>query len=98
MRVIDKINAADGSGFEKDIDELVCHHGGKSLVATDSYERAIRETDVTYILVATPSNDDDHFSIAFLEQAFRSLAQPRDNPAIPSLAWGMKVGAGAIML
>ena len=31
--LVDKINAADGSGFEKDIDELVCRYGGKSLVA-----------------------------------------------------------------
>jgi UDPglucose 6-dehydrogenase len=72
--LVDKINAADGSGFEKDIDELVCRYGGKSLVATDSHERAIRETDVTYALVATPSNDDGHFLNTFLEQAFRSLA------------------------
>jgi len=73
--LIDKINAADGSGFEKDIEEQVCRYGGNSLIATDSHERAIRETDVTYVLVATPSNDDGHFSNAFLEQAFRSLAE-----------------------
>jgi len=73
--LVEKINAADGSGFEKDIDELVCRHGGKSLLATDSHERAIRETDVTYILVATPSTDEGHFSNTFLEQAFRSLAE-----------------------
>src|SRR5215471_18645366 len=73
--LIDKINAADGSGFEKDIDELVCSHGGRTLVATDSHARAILETDVTYVLVATPSNDQGHFSNSFLEQAFRSLAE-----------------------
>jgi UDPglucose 6-dehydrogenase len=74
-KLVDKINAADGSGFEKDIDDLVRCYGGKSLIATGSHERAIRETDVTYILVATPSNDQGHFSNTFLEQAFRSLAE-----------------------
>ena len=73
--LVDKINAADGSGFEKDISERVCRHGGRFLVATGSHERAIRETDVTYVLVATPSNDEGHFSNTFLEQAFRSLAE-----------------------
>jgi len=73
--LVDKINAADGSGFEKEINELVCRYGGKSLMATDSHERAIRETTVTYLLVATPSNDDGHFSNTYLEQAFRSLAE-----------------------
>src|SRR5215472_5410273 len=73
--LIDRINAADGSGFEKDIDELVCRYGGKSLVATGAHERAIRESDVTYVLVATPSNDQGHFSNTFLEQAFWSLAE-----------------------
>jgi len=73
--LINKINAADGSGFEKDINELVGRHGGSSLIATHSHERAIRETDVTYVLVATPSDDQGHFSNTFLEQAFRSLAE-----------------------
>ena len=73
--LIDKINAGDGSGFEKGIDELVRRYGGRSLIATDSPERAIRETDVTYVLVATPSNDDGNFSNKYLEQAFRSLAE-----------------------
>jgi len=73
--LIDKINAADGSGFESAIDVLVSRHGGTSLVATNQHERAIRETDVTYVLVATPSNDDGNFSNTFLEQAFRSLAE-----------------------
>ena len=73
--LVDKINAGDGSGFERDIDELVARHGGKSLVATDSHERAIRETDVTYALVATPSNDEGHFSNIYLERAFQNLAK-----------------------
>src|SRR3974390_1728482 len=73
--LINKINAADGSGFEKDINELVGRHGGSSLIATHSHERAIRETDVTYVLVATPSKDDGNFSNTFVEQAFRSLAE-----------------------
>jgi UDPglucose 6-dehydrogenase len=73
--LVDKINAADGSGFEKGIGELVRRYGGTSLIATDSHERAIRETDVTYVLVATPSKDDGHFSNTFVEQAFRSLAE-----------------------
>jgi len=73
--LIKKINAADGSGFETDIDGLVSRFGGKSLVATDSHEMAIRETDATYVLVATPSNEAGHFSTKFLEQAFRSMAE-----------------------
>jgi len=81
--LVNKINAADGSGFEKDIDVLVGRYGGKSLVATDSHERAIRKTDVTYVLVATPSNDEGHFSNTFLEQAFRSLARSLANESKP---------------
>jgi UDPglucose 6-dehydrogenase len=81
--LVDKINGADGSGFEKDIDELVRRYGGTSLIATGSHERAIRETEVTYVLVATPSNDEGHFSNAFLEQAFRSLAENLANDSKP---------------
>src|SRR5579864_8039679 len=96
--LIDKINAADGSGFEKDIDELVCRYGGKSLIATVSHERAIRETDVTYLLVATPSNDQGHFSNSFLEQAFRSLAESlaADSKPYHLFVVGSTVTPGAI--
>ena len=54
---------------------MLAQHGGKALRATRSHKEAIEQTDVTWVLVATPSNPDGSFSNRFVESALRSLAE-----------------------
>jgi UDPglucose 6-dehydrogenase len=53
---------------------LISKHGGQRLSATKDHTRAIAETDVTFILVATPSDDDGAFMTTYLESALSGLA------------------------
>ncbi|MCS6801251.1 MAG: nucleotide sugar dehydrogenase [Chloroflexota bacterium] len=75
QRVVDHVNAGTAPWFEPGLDELLARHGGKRLRATTSHQRAIDETEVTIVLVATPSNPDGSFSNRFVEAALRSLGE-----------------------
>lgn len=75
QRVVDHVNAGTAPWFEPGLGELLAHHGGKRLRATTSHQQAVDETDVTIVLVATPSNPDGSFSNRFVEAALRSLGE-----------------------
>ena len=48
--------------FENGLDKLLSEVGGKTLIATNDYDDAISKSNLTYILTATPSNQDGSFS------------------------------------
>lgn len=73
--VIDQVNSGTAPFFEPGLSELLAKHGGKTLRATREHSRAIRETDTTVILVATPSKPDGSFSNEYVESALTSLAE-----------------------
>jgi UDPglucose 6-dehydrogenase len=73
--VVDHVNRGIAPWYEPGLAELLAQHGGKALRATRSHKQAIEETDVTWVLVATPSNPDGSFSNRFVESALRSLAE-----------------------
>jgi UDPglucose 6-dehydrogenase len=72
--LVDMINSGKSPGVETEMSELVFRHGGKNLRATLQHQEAIDLTDITYLLVATPSTADGHFSNAYVESALEALA------------------------
>ena len=74
-RVVNLVNQGRAPWFEPGLDDLLARNAGKRLRATTEHARAIEETDVTIVLVATPSNLDGTFSNRFIEAALRSLAE-----------------------
>jgi UDPglucose 6-dehydrogenase len=73
--VVDAVNRGESPIPEPGLDELIALYGGKQLVATLDHGRAIRETDITYILTATPSNPDGSFSNRHVEAALTALSK-----------------------
>jgi UDPglucose 6-dehydrogenase len=57
---------------EPGLQELI-NTAGKRLRATLSHEEAITKSDVTFVLVATPSNSDGSFSNGYVESTLKSL-------------------------
>lgn len=81
--VVDAVNGGRSPLVEPQMEELMRTHGGKTLVATLEHARAIAETDITIILVATPSNHDGSFSNRCVEQALASLGEALRGSAKP---------------
>lgn len=74
-KVVSDVNRGTSLYLEPGLDSLMAEHGGKSLRATVHHREAIETTDVTFVLVPTPSNPDGSFSNRFVEAALRSLGE-----------------------
>jgi UDPglucose 6-dehydrogenase len=72
--VVKSINDGISPIIETRLQEFISKAGNK-LKATQNYEEAINETDVTFIMVSTPSNPDGSFSNGYIESALKSLAE-----------------------
>jgi UDPglucose 6-dehydrogenase len=73
--VVDAVNEGRSLFPEPGLPALLLKHGGNTLKATISHGEAIESTDITFILVATPSEPDGSFSNKFVESALKSLAE-----------------------
>lgn len=73
-KVVNSINNGVSPIVEPRLQEFVSQAGSK-LRATQSYEEAIDRTDITFIMVSTPSNPDGTFSNRYAESALKSLAE-----------------------
>lgn len=73
-RIVQSINNGQATVIEPGLQEIITRVGRK-LKATQSHAEAILETDITCILVATPSEPEGNFSNRHLEAAFHSLAE-----------------------
>ncbi len=74
--VVDALNQGRTMLCEPALPELVAEFGGKALRATLSHPEAIEQTDVSCIMVHTPSDDDGHFSNLYVRRALESLGKP----------------------
>lgn len=74
-RVVQEVNRGRAPWFEKGLDDLLASNVGRRLFATTEHAQAIESTDLTIVLVATPSNSDGNFSNRFVEAVLRSLAE-----------------------
>ena len=73
--LIQLVNSGKSTEVEPELRDLMAKHGGKTLVATSSYQDAIDQSNITFVLVATPSDRHGHFSNGFLKRAMQSLAE-----------------------
>lgn len=72
-QVVDSINQGVATVVEPGLQELIAG-AGRRLRATRNHEEAIGKTDVTFLLLPTPSDPDGNFSNRYLESALKSLA------------------------
>ena len=77
--VVNKINRGVTPWFEPQLQEFLTKHGGKTLQATTHHREAIEKSNITFVLVATPSNQDGSFSNRFIESALKSLSEALRN-------------------
>ena len=75
---VDAINEQKAPVEEPRLQELISASCGR-LTATDDFEQIINETDITFIIVPTPSRPDGHFSDKFLLDVLKSLCKPFQN-------------------
>lgn len=73
-RLVDAVNSGECPLVEPGIREIVADCAGKTLVATENHREAVAESDITFILTATPSNPDGTFSNRYVESAVRAVA------------------------
>ena len=72
--VVDAISRGESPINEPGYDALI-KKLGTSYRATTNHAEAIEQTDITFILVATPSIGDGRFSNRYVKSALRSLAE-----------------------
>lgn len=69
---VDAINCAKAPVYEPRLHELINACGGR-LRATQDYEEAMRNSDITFLIVPTPSREDGHFSDKYLRDVILHL-------------------------
>lgn len=70
---VDAINNGRAPIYEPKLQELITSAKGK-LRATQSHEEAIRGSDITFLIVPTPSREDGSFSDKYLQDALSHLS------------------------
>ncbi|MCI0707133.1 MAG: nucleotide sugar dehydrogenase [Ignavibacteriae bacterium] len=74
-QVIESLNAGRATLVEPGLQDIIEECAGKTFFATTEHAKAIAETDVTFILVATPTDHQGNFSNEYVESALVALAQ-----------------------
>jgi UDPglucose 6-dehydrogenase len=71
---VKKVNKAEAPIYERGLDKLLKKHvpNGKLRATLDIYE-AVRDTDVTFICVGTPSGLMDYIDLKYVEQVSRDI-------------------------
>ena len=71
---VDTINKGISPIFEKDLEEILKKHAN-NITATTSYEKAIQDTDITFICVGTPSMEDGDIDLTYIDQVTREIGK-----------------------
>lgn len=72
--LLDGINNGKAPVGEPRLQELITACEAR-LKVTQDYEEAVRKSDITFLVVPTPSREDGHFSDKFLRDALTHLSQ-----------------------
>ncbi|ELZ30296.1 nucleotide sugar dehydrogenase [Halosimplex carlsbadense 2-9-1] len=72
--IVAAINDGESPIHEPGLADLVAEHAGDTLRATTDYD-AVRETDVTFLALPTPSEDDGAIDLAYMEAGAASLGE-----------------------
>jgi UDPglucose 6-dehydrogenase len=70
--IVASLNDGAAPIHEPGLDDLVAAHAGDGLRATTDYA-AVRDTDVTFLALPTPSEEDGHIDLSIMEAGARSL-------------------------
>jgi len=72
--IVDTLNAGNAPISEPGLDELIADHAGNQLTASTSYN-AVAESDITFLAIGTPSNDDGSIDLTGLEAATKATGK-----------------------
>lgn len=70
---VDAINNGKSPVYEPRLQEIIDASDGR-LRATQEYEKAIKGSDITFLIVPTPSREDGHFSDRYLQDVLKQLS------------------------
>jgi len=71
---VSKINNGVSPIYEEGLDDLLKKYKNKIFATTD-YKKAINDTDITFICVGTPSNEDGSIDLKYIEESARSIGE-----------------------
>jgi UDPglucose 6-dehydrogenase len=72
---VDLINSGKSPIYERGLEEIIQRNIGKNLVASTDLRKAVLDSDITFICVGTPSNEDGSLDIKFVEGASESIGK-----------------------
>lgn len=72
-KTVDKIINGKAPVIEPGLQHLIKSTIGNALFASTDYSKAIEKTDISFIVVPTPSKDDDTFSLEHVKDALKKL-------------------------
>jgi len=70
---VDMINSGKSPIYEEGLEELQKKHAGKNIRATTDYDDAVANTDISFICVGTPSDDNGSIDFGIVKAASQSL-------------------------
>lgn len=73
-QIVEKLNVGQVNIYEPGLEKLIEKHRSKIKATTDAYE-AVLNTDVTFVVTATPSLKNGNFSLKYIELALKSIAE-----------------------
>jgi UDPglucose 6-dehydrogenase len=75
---ITKINTGVSPIYEKGLTQLLQKNRNR-IRATSSYEKAVQNSDITFICVGTPSLENGDIDLSYVDQAVKSIASELKN-------------------
>jgi UDPglucose 6-dehydrogenase len=73
-RAVELVNAGHAPVQETDLEQTIAMHR-KLIRATESYEEAVQNSDVGFVIVPTPSDDRGAFSLQYAAWAFKEIGR-----------------------
>lgn len=70
---VDAVNSGRAPVYEPRLQDMITQ-SGKRLSATQDYKKAIQESDITFLIIPTPSRQDGKFSDKYLQDALKHLS------------------------
>ncbi len=70
---VDMINRGKPPIYEEGLEELLKKHAGEKIRATTNYDDAVANTDISFICVGTPSDDNGNIDLGIVKAASQSL-------------------------
>lgn len=84
QEIVETINAGESPIHEPGLNELIATHADSKLSATTDYE-AIHDTEVTFLALPTPSNEDGSINTNYIEAAAESVGEILTEKETPHL-------------